>query len=174
MFSLILVGVAARLAIWATGRIWEDALITTTQARSFADGLGLTHHAGEPPTYGFTSALSVLMAIPGELVAVGGGVNATRIASLLAVVIALVYARRLATVLGLSTAATGFVLAFLALDQLQVFYGMVGMETQVAVAVLLVSTLFVIREDVMKAGLSLGVAVLARPDFLTRIHRNSG
>ena len=166
VFSLILVGVAARLAIWATGRIWEDALITTTQARSFADGLGLTHHAGEPPTYGFTSALSVLMAIPGELVAVGGGVNATRIASLLAVVIALVYARRLATVLGLSTAATGFVLAFLALDQLQVFYGMVGMETQVAVAVLLVSTLFVIREDVMKAGLSLGVAVLARPDFL--------
>ena len=152
--------------MWATGRIWEDALITTTHARSFADGLGLTHHVGEARTYGFTSALSVLMAIPGELVAVGGGVNATRIASLVAVVIALIFARRLADMLGLSTAATGFVLAFLALDQLQVFYGMVGMETQVAVAVLLVSAYYVARENTLMAGLSLGVAVLARPDFV--------
>jgi hypothetical protein len=152
--------------MWATGRIWEDALTTTTHARSFADGFGLTHHVGEPPTYGFTSALSVLMAIPGELVAVGGGVNATRIASLVSVVIALVFARRLADMLGLSKVATVLVLAFLALDQLQVFYGMVGMETQVAVAVLLVSAYYVTREDTWKAGLSLGVAVLARPDFL--------
>ena len=164
--ALIVVGLASRVAMWATGRIWEDALITTTHARTFVDGLGLTHHAGEPPTYGFTSALSVLMAIPGELMAVGGGVTATRIASLVAVVIALAFARRLADLLGLSTAATGFVIAFLALDQLQVFYGMVGMETQVAVAIILVSAYYVVREDIWKAGLSLGVAVLARPDFL--------
>ena len=83
-----------------------------------------------------------------------------------AVVIALAFARRIAEMLRLSTAATAFVLAFLALDQLQVFYGMVGMETQVAVAVLLVSTYYVVREDALKAGLTLGVAVLARPDFL--------
>ena len=67
-------GVGLRLAFWAyTGRVWEDALITIAHARNAVAGLGLTHHAGEPPTHGFTSALSVLIPLVGEAISRDGG-----------------------------------------------------------------------------------------------------
>jgi hypothetical protein len=58
------------------------------------------------------------------------------------------------------------VLAFLALDQNQVFYGVAGMETQIAVAVLLAGFYYVLVEDYPKSGVALGLALLARPDFI--------
>ena len=84
-------GVGVRLAFWAyTGRVWEDALITIAHARNAVAGLGLTHHAGEPPTHGFTSALSVLIPLVGEAISRDGGLFVIRLASLIAVVVAIV------------------------------------------------------------------------------------
>ena len=60
-----------------------------------------------------------------------------------------------------------FVLLYLALDPLQVFYGMAGMETQVAVAILLWSAWLATQDRPGQLGLSLGLALLVRPDFVT-------
>jgi hypothetical protein len=62
---------------------------------------------------------------------------AVRIASLVAVCVALIYARLICRDLGLGTFPTAFVLAYLSFDQSMIFYGMSGMETQVAVAIIL-------------------------------------
>src|SRR3712207_4799692 len=76
VLALAIVGaLGARLAFWLiSGRIWEDALITVTHARNAVQGIGLTHHPGEPLTHGFTSALSVLIPLVGEALVAGSGV----------------------------------------------------------------------------------------------------
>src|SRR3954447_24798000 len=121
----IVAAIGARLAFWiVTDRIWEDALITVTHARNLVAGLGLTHHPGEPVTHGFTSALSVLIPLVGEAVVHGSGIFVLRVVSLVASVAALVFAYRIAGRLKLGTWPTVLVLAYLALDQNQIFYGM--------------------------------------------------
>jgi hypothetical protein len=67
--------------------------------------------------------------------------------------------------LGLGRWPTGFLLAYLALDRNQVFYGVAGMETQIAVAVLFAGFYYVLVENYPKSGVALGLALLARPDF---------
>jgi hypothetical protein len=159
--------IVARLVFWfVTQRVWEDALITLSHARNALDGLGLTHHAGEPLTHGFTSAISVLIPLAGEAISPGSGILAIRLVSLLAVVVAIVAADRLMTALGTSAWPRRFVLLYLALDPLQVFYGMAGMETQVAVAILLWSAWLTTQDRPGQLGLSLGLALLVRPDFV--------
>ena len=160
------VAIAARLVFWAvTNRTWEDALITLAHARNAVEGLGLTAHQGEPVTQGFTSALSVLIPLAGEAVAAGSGLLVLRLASLAAVVVAVWAADHLLIELGVSVWPRRLTLAFLAVDPLQVFYGMAGMETQVAVAVLLVSAYLTTQRHSFALGVSLGLALLARPDF---------
>ena len=159
--------VAARLAFWLiSNRMFEDGLTTITHARNVPLGLGLVHHAGEGNVHGFTSALGVLIPLAGELINEGSGNFAMRIASLVAVCVALVYARVICRDLGLRTFPTGFVLAYLAFDQNMIFYGMAGMETQVAVAVILGGVHHVRRNDLVASGIWLGLAPLARPEFL--------
>jgi hypothetical protein len=150
-----------------TDRRFEDAMITIKHAKNAAEGHGLVHHLGEGHVYGFTSALSVLVPLPGELISAGGGgFLALRLASLGAFVVAAVFARRLARLLGLGPWPTGLVLAYLAFDQLQIFYGMSGMETEMAVAVLLASVYYVWQGTWIAAGVTFGLALLARPDFV--------
>src|SRR5437660_12091186 len=159
--------VASRLVFWATtNRMFEDGLTTITHARNVPLGLGLVHHAGEGNGYGFTSALGVLSPLAGELIHQGSGMFAMRIASLVAVGIALVYARLICRDLSLGKFPTGFVLAYLAFDQNMIFYGMSGMETQVAVAVILGGVYHVRRQDLVASGVWLGLAPLARPEFV--------
>jgi hypothetical protein len=166
LLAFIGLAVLARLAFWLiTDRVWEDALITVTHARNAVAGIGLTHHPGEPVTHGFTSAVSVLIPLAGEVVVKGSGIFVIRVASLLAAVATIVLADRICRRLGLGRWPTAAVLAYLALDQNQVFYGMAGMETQVAVAVLLWSVDAVMGGTVLRTGLSFGVALLTRPDF---------
>ena len=163
----IAAGLVARVVFWAmTDRRIDDALITVKHAKNLAGGDGLVHHLGEGAVHGFTSALSVLVPIPGELIAEGGGFVALRLASLVAFVVAVVYANRICRELELGPWPTGLVLAYLALDQNQIFFGMAGMETQIAVAVLLAGVYYVLVEDYTRSGVWLGLAVLARPDFL--------
>ena len=150
----------------ATGRIWEDALITVAHARNAVEGLGLTHHAGEPVTHGFTSVASVLLPVGFEAIVRDSGIIGIQLVSLAASVLAVVYAANVADALGLSRAARFLVIAFLAVETNHVFYGAAGMETQIAVALLLASIYYTVRERWVGIGLTLGLCVLARPDYL--------
>ena len=157
----------ARVAFWAiSNRMFEDGLTTITHARNVPLGLGLVNHPGEGHVHGFTSALGVLIPLAGELIHGGSGMVAMRIASLAAVCVALVYARLICRDLGLGAFPTAFLLAYLAFDQNMIFYGMAGMETQVAVAVILGGVYHVRRQDMIASGVWLGLAPLARPEFV--------
>ena len=157
----------ARIAFWAiSNRMFEDGLTTITHARNVPLGLGLIHHAGEGHVHGFTSAIGVLIPLAGELIHEGSGMLAMRLASLVAVCIALIYARLICRDLGLGLFPTAFVLAYLAFDQNMIFYGMSGMETQVAVSVILAGVYHVRRHDLIASGVWLGLAPLARPEFV--------
>jgi hypothetical protein len=168
---LLLVGVSAavgiRVAFWVfTNRTWEDALITLAHVRNATEGLGLTHHAGEQPVHGFTSALSVLLPLASEFVVSGSGLTSMRVASILAVIAAAMYAYAIAGHLQLSRWPTAFVLAYLAFNELHIFYGMSGMETQLAVAILLAAVYHTLQRHHVAIGIITGLAVLARPDLL--------
>ena len=157
----------ARIAFWVvSNRMFEDGLTTITHARNVPLGLGLIHHAGEGHVHGFTSAIGVLIPLAGELIHQGSGMLAMRIASLAAVCGALLYARLICRDLRLGAFPTGFVLVYLAFDQNMIFYGMSGMETQVAVAVMLAGVYHVRRNDLIASGVWLGLAPLARPEFV--------
>jgi hypothetical protein len=163
----IALGLIARIVFWAmSDRKIDDALITIKFDKNLADGFGLVHNLGEGHVQGFTSALSVLVPLPGELIYHGGGFLFIRLASLACFVIAVVYAYRIAAELGVGRWPTALVLAYLALDQNQVFFGVAGMETQIAVGVLLASVYYVLVEDYSKSGITLGLSLLARPDFV--------
>jgi hypothetical protein len=166
LIGFIAVGLIARIVFWAaTDRKLDDALITIKFDKNLADGFGLVHNLGEGHVQGFTSALSVLVPMPGELLYDGGGLLFIRLASVACFALAVIYAYRICRELGLGRWPTGFVLAYLALDQNQVFYGVAGMETQIAVAVLLAGIYYVLVQDYPKSGVALGLALLARPDF---------
>src|SRR3954454_20794032 len=106
-----------RIVFWAvTGRRYEDALITLTHAENAARGLGFVHHPQEGHVQGFTSALSALVPLAGELVHRGAGMATIQTASLAAAAVTMVYAYLIARRLGLATWPTFFLLAYLALD----------------------------------------------------------
>jgi hypothetical protein len=158
---------AARIAFWViSNRAFEDGLTTITHARNVPLGLGLVHHPGEGNVHGFTSAIGVLIPLVGELIHEGSGLLAMRLASLVAVCVALLYARLICREIGLGPFPTAFVLAYLAFDQNNIFYGMSGMETQVAVAVILGGVYHVLRNDLIASGIFLGLAPLTRPEFV--------
>ncbi len=167
LLTFVIGGLVARLAFWVvTNRMFEDGLTTITHARNAVLGLSLTHHLGEGNVHGFTSALGVLIPLVGEFVKQGAGMTAMRLASLAAVCVTLFYARLICRSLGLHTFPTIFVLSYLAFDQNMVFYGMAGMETQVAVAILLGGVYHVRRNDLVASGVWLGLAPLVRPEFV--------
>lgn len=166
---LAMAAVAIRLFFWAyTGRLWEDALITILHAENAARGLGMTHyHAGQPPLHGFTSPLSVLVPLLGDLFRLGWGFNAIRIAGALCGGLAVLYALGIAihpSIL-LPRSLTLLVLGYLAFEHHQILWGMSGMETQIVTAILLASIYFTIAEKPRALGISLGFCMLARPDF---------
>ena len=167
LVAFIAGALVARIVFWVTtNRMFEDGLTTITFARNVPLGLGLVHHSGEGHVHGFTSALGVLIPLAGELVHEGAGMTAMRLASLGAVCVALIYARFLCRDLGIGAFPTAFVLAYLAFDQNMIFFGMSGMETQVAVAIVLAGVYHVRRTDFVAAGICLGLAPLARPEFV--------
>ncbi|MFI5122079.1 MAG: hypothetical protein ACHQJ5_04230 [Vicinamibacteria bacterium] len=168
LFAAIAAGLIVRITYWAvTDRRLDDALITIKHAKNVADGVGLTHHLGEDgPVHGFTSVLSVLIPLPGELIASGGSFVVIRLVSLVAFVFAAIFAYRICRRLELGSWPIGFALAYLALDHNQILYGVAGMETQIAVAVLLGGVHYVLEDRPRAAGIALGLALLARPDYV--------
>ncbi len=167
LVGFIVTGLIARVVFWAvTDRKLDDAVITIKFDKNLADGFGLVHNLGDGHVQGFTSALSVLVPLPGQLIYGGGGFLAIRLVSLACFAIAAIYANRIAKELHVGRWPLAFALAYLAFDQNQVFFGVAGMETQIAVAVLFGAIYYVLVEDYTKSGIALGLAVLARPDFI--------
>lgn len=166
----VALGLIARVIYWqATDRRFEDGLITVVHAVNAADGIGLTHHPYEPATHGFTSALSVLTPLVGELLGklLGfvDGFLTLRLAGLVAFAVTAVFADRICRRLDVATLPRLFVLVFLALDYNHVMYGMSGMETQIAVGLLLATIDATMRRAFVAAGVLCGLCLLARPDF---------
>ena len=161
----IVMALMVRLVFWFyTGRIWEDALITITAARNVWEGFGLTHHASEPRVHSFTSPISVLIPLVAE--STRAGLLAMRLSSLAASVATLYFAFRIGKRLTFHWSAQVFVLGYLACDQLQVFFGMGGMETQVVTAIALGTLQFYLSERWRLLGLACGLATISRPEFI--------
>ena len=163
--AFIVLALASRLTFWFyTGRVWEDALITITAARNVWEGFGLTHHASEPYVQSFTSPISVLIPIVGE--AFNAGLLALRLSSLAASVATIYFAYRIGVLLAFRWVAHVLVLTFLACDQLHIFFGMGGMETQVVTAVALATLYFYLASRWWALGFACGFATLSRPEFV--------
>lgn len=157
--------VVVRLVFWLyTHRIWEDFLITLNPAQNFWNGDGLTHHVPEPRVYSFTSTLSIAILVIGE--GFHQAINFNRVLSLLAAAAAIVYAARLMRFVGVNRVGQAACLAYLATDHLQVFFGMAGMETQVATAIALCTVYYAVTGERTWFGVCAGLALLARPDML--------
>jgi hypothetical protein len=167
VIAAVAVALVIRIVYWImTKRTFEDALITLTHARNAAHGLGLTSHYGEGKVQGFTSAISVLLPLVGELLVPGSGLALLRVASLFGSALAVICAAAIARRLSVTKWALVFVLAYIAFDYNSILYGMGGMETQLAITCLLACVYFSMRGSVWGCGLCYGAALLARPDFL--------
>jgi hypothetical protein len=161
----VAIALLCRLVFWVyTGRTWEDALITLTPARNAWEGYGLTHHASEPRIHSFTSPISVLIPLIGE--SVGQGLFTLKLVSLLAVIPTIYYAYCIGEVLSFHWSCQVLVLSYLATDQLQIFFGMSGMETQMATAIALANAYYLLTSQWWKLGAAVGLGVLCRPEFI--------
>lgn len=171
LFSLALavLAVAVRFFFWGyTGRVWEDALIAVLHAENCAKGLGMTHYrTGAAPLQGFSSPLGVLVPLVGDMFRVGFGLFFIRVVSALSGGLAVLYAMAIARhpTVKLPGAAAFMAAGYLAFEHHQIFWGMAGMETQMATLVLLMSLYFTVAQKPIALGLSLGLCMLARPDF---------
>ena len=169
--GLLLAGVAVGLRFffwWYTGRVWEDALITVLHSENFVQGLGLTHdHVDEPPVHGFTSPLSVLVPLAGDLLKVGFGLSLIKIMSAFAGGLTVLYAMAMAIhpKIRLPAPLVVMVMGYLAVEHHQILWGMAGMETQLVTLVLLASIYYAAAAMPTALGVSLGCCMLARPDF---------
>ena len=158
--------IVVRLAYWLfTQRVWEDALIAIGAARNLWAGNGLTHHATEAPVQVFSSPVGEFVAVVGEAFGPHGLV-ALRLAALAAAAATLFIARRIADHFVLPISSRILLFGFLAFDQLQVMFGMAGMETQMATAILLAGLLALLTERWTMLGVVCGLALLTRPEFL--------
>jgi hypothetical protein len=163
LVAAILLALLVRLIFWtSTHRIWEDALITLTPAKNVWLGHGLTHHLSEPRIHSFTSPLSILIPLVGE--AIGRGLLFLRLSALAGAVVAILFAHRIAHSLKVHWTIESFLLGYLAFDQLQIFFGMSGMETQVATAILIANVFYLLTRQWTKLGICCGLAMLARPE----------
>lgn len=170
VFGFAVLAAAIRIVFWIyTDRVWEDALITILHADNAVNGIGLTHFkVDEPRIHGFTSPLSVLIPLVGEVLHAGWGLTTMRVASIAASVATVILAGSLVRrtpgmtmPLGLAAMAC----AYLAIEHHQILWGMAGMETQVACAVLLFSAwCYVVRRYAL-LGVAAALCVLVRPDF---------
>lgn len=163
--------IGLRLLFWAyTQRTWEDALITVLHSENCVRGLGLTHYkVDEGPVHGFTSPLSVLAPLAGDSLHVGWGLTWIKLASVLAGAASVLFAVLLAkghAGLAPLPALAWLPAAYLAVEHHQILWGMAGMETQLATAALLGSVYCLGAASPARIGVSLGLCLLARPDFI--------
>jgi hypothetical protein len=167
VWAFMALSVLVRLVFWATThRVWEDALITLAPVRNVFTPIGLTHHGGEGRVYSFTSALSVLIPLTGEVIQRGSGLLALRLASLVTAPFATLFTYLICRRLEVGFWPGVLAMTYVAAEHEQVLFGIGGMETQVATAILLASIYFVLEDRDIATGITFGLAMLARPDFI--------
>src|SRR5271166_5697456 len=133
MPALSIAAVVIRLFFWFyTRRSWEDALITVQHAENAVRGLGLNHDPIGPPVHGFTSALSVLVPLLGEVIHPGFGLPLLKLVSAICGGISVWLGMRICQRLELSFPLTLLAGGYLAVEHQQILFGMAGMETQIA------------------------------------------
>jgi len=166
---IALAAMLIRIVFWCyTQRYWEDALITCLHAENMASGFGLTHvRPGEPPLHGFTSPLSVLVPLIGDLMRVGFGVEFLKLVSIPASALTVLFLLGIAIHprVRLSTPLAIIAMGFAAVEHHQILWGMAGMETQLAVLILIMSVYYTMTLDTVPLGISLGLCMLVRPDY---------
>ena len=164
--ALAVLAVASRFFFWYyTRRTWEDALITVQHAENAARGLGLTHAPGGPLVHGFTSPLSVLIPLLGEWIHPDFGMSVLKAVSAVSGGLTVWLAMRISQRLRLAFPITLLIGGYLAIEHQQILFGMAGMETQIAVTILLFSIYSLFDLKPILVGTSLGLCLLARPDF---------
>ncbi len=166
---IALAAMLIRIVFWIyTQRYWEDALITCLHAENMASGFGLTHvRPGEPPLHGFTSPLSVLVPLIGDLMHVGFGVEFLKLVSIPASALTVLYLLGICIHprVRLSTPLAIVAMGYAAVEHHQILWGMAGMETQLAVLILIMSVYYTMTLDTVPLGISLGLCMLVRPDY---------
>ena len=164
----IMLAVGLRILFWAyTDRIWEDAIITLAPAKNFWEGYGLTHHIPEPRIYSFTSTISILVFLIGE--PFGQAINLMRVLSLITAAGSIYFAARIMRHFGIHWLGQVVCLGYLATDHLQIFFGMAGMETQIATCIALGAIFFCLVGQPTWFGVFAGLALLARPEMLALV-----
>jgi len=169
--ALLVVAFLLRIIFWVyTQRVWEDALITTLHSENFYHGLGLTHFKIDDPKplHGFTSPISVLIPLAADFIHVGWGLGFQKLASLLAGPVAVWFAYRILReyLAPRNRAAAVLGAGYVAIEHHQILWGMAGMETQLATAILLASTFFLLSDNIRACAITCGLCLLARPDFV--------
>src|SRR5262249_19724160 len=96
---------------------------------------------------------------------VHAGLSTIRLVSILAAVAAIYYAYQIGRRLSFPWPAQVLILGYLAADHLQIFFGMAGMETQVATALVLANAHFYLSGQWRLLGFATGFAVICRPEF---------
>jgi len=167
--ALAVAAVAIRFFFWwYTRRVWEDALITVLHAENVVRGIGMTHYrTGQPPLHGFTSPLSVLVPLMGDLLRLGFGLQFIKIVGAFCGGLTVCYAMGLAMhpKTRLPAPMAVMMMGYLAFEHHQILWGVSGMETQIVTAILLMSFYYLVVWKPVPLGVSLGLCMLARPDF---------
>jgi len=167
--GIALLAIAVRFFFWAyTGRLWEDALITTLHSENLFSGLGLTHYrVGQAPLHGFTSPLSVLVPMIGDALRIGWGLHVIRFVGACCGGLTVLYALGFAIHprVKLPAPLAVLLMGYLACEHSQILWGMAGMETQMVVLVLLMSAYYAMAWKPVPLGISLALCMYARPDF---------
>ncbi len=171
LVGLMALAFGLRLFFWIyTGRTWEDALITALHSENFYHGLGLTHFKidDSKPLFGFTSPISVLAPLLADRFHVGWGLPFLKLLSLLAGPMTVWFGYRIVRdfLAPLSRAAAVLGAGYLAIEHQQILWGMAGMETQLATAILLAAIYFLLAENLTVSAILSGMCLLARPDFI--------
>ena len=145
-FALAVLAMAVRVLFWAyTQRYQDDALITCLHSLNFVKGLGLSHYRpGEPPLHGFTSPLSVLIPLVGDLIRPGFGVDFLKLTSIPAAALTVLYllALGLHQSVRLPKPLIIVLMGYAAFEHHQISFGMSGMETQFSICILVASVYY--------------------------------
>ena len=139
-------------------------------SENFYHGLGLTHFKIDDPRplHGFTSPISVLLPLLADRFHVGWGLPFQKLLSLLAGPVAVWFGYRILRdyLAPFSRAAAVLGGGYLAIEHHQILWGMAGMETQLATAILLASMYFLLAGNLKASAIGAGLCLLARPDFV--------
>jgi hypothetical protein len=114
--------------------------------------------------HSFTSPISVLIPLIG--IPFQAGLAALRLSSLAGAVAAVYFGYRIGVLLNFHWAAQVLVLSYLSCDELQIFFGMSGMETQVATAIGLGVIYFFTQKSWRSLAYCCGLASITRPEFV--------